>query len=258
MAPAAPQQGDFVVVRVAEPDASAVAVWFGGVSVPVAAVRGGWQATFGIDLAAKPGARAVTGETQKGGQREAWKLAFRLRDAGFPEQRMTLEDDTKVHLAAADVARAERERQDVLAVLRGRTGRAWSGSFVHPLDAKPQGGRFGSRRIINNEPRNPHTGADYGIAAGTPVHAANAGVVVLTADHFFSGNSIFIDHGDGLFTMYFHLEKSYVTRGQPVKKGDIIGTVGATGRASGPHLHFGVNYRGARVNPASLLSQPLE
>lgn len=258
LVPAAPQQGDFVVVRIPDKQAAIVRVWYEGVSVPVAAATSGWEATFGIDLAAKPGPREVTGVTVTQGKADAWKLAFDLKDAGFPVQELSLADDTKVHLSAKDAARAEHERQDVLAVLHARTGRGWSGSFQHPLDAKPEGGRFGSRRVINHEPRNPHTGADYGVKAGTPVHATNAGTVVLTANHFFSGNSIFIDHGDGLFSEYFHLEKSFVTLGQKVKKGDIIGLVGATGRASGPHLHFGINYRGARVNPASLLSQQLE
>jgi murein DD-endopeptidase MepM/ murein hydrolase activator NlpD len=111
---------------------------------------------------------------------------------------------------------------------------------------------FGRRRIINGEPRNPHTGEDIAAPEGAPVVASNSGVVRLIADHFFSGHSVFIDHGDGLYTMYFHLSKALVVPSQRVRKGEMIGLVGASGRATGPHLHWGARLNGARVNPLAL------
>ena len=253
-----PRQGDLVVLRLQASKADRVRAWFRGEEVGVSAGPSGWQIIVGIDLAAPKGPREVTGVTLKGKLVETWKVAFNVAPAGFPVQHLTLADDSKVNLSAADAARAVSETAQVRAVFRARSQRAWSGSLLHPLEATPQGGRFGSVRVINLEPRNAHTGADYGAKLGEPVRAANSGRVVLAADHFFAGNSVFIDHGEGLFTMYFHLSKMLAVEGQEVKKGEIIGQVGATGRASGPHLHFGINYRGARINPSTALTLKLE
>jgi murein DD-endopeptidase MepM/ murein hydrolase activator NlpD len=256
--PAKPKQGDLVVIHLREPKAETVRAWFHGEELPVSVGPAGWQTLVGIDLAAPAGPRAVTGITVKGADVKKWKASFRVYPAGYPVQHLTLADESKVVLSDADGARAVSESTQIRTVFRRRSPREWSGPFIHPLDAAPAGGRFGSVRIINNEPRNAHTGADYGAKLGDPVHASNSGKVVLAAEHFFAGNSIFLDHGDGLYTMYFHLSKILVTEGQEVKKGDIIGQVGATGRASGPHLHFGINYRGARINPATALKLKLE
>ncbi|MEM1250263.1 MAG: M23 family metallopeptidase, partial [Acidobacteriota bacterium] len=125
--------------------------------------------------------------------------------------------------------------------------------LAQPLERLPRGGRFGARRIINGEPRSPHTGADYAANQGTPVLAAADGVVRLAEEHFFGGNSVFLDHGDGLITMYLHLHEIFVDPGESVTRGSVIGTVGSTGRSTGPHLHFGIRWRGARVDPAFLL-----
>jgi murein DD-endopeptidase MepM/ murein hydrolase activator NlpD len=111
---------------------------------------------------------------------------------------------------------------------------------------------FGRRRVINGQPRNPHTGEDISAPQGAPVAAINYGTVRLVADQFFSGKSVVIDHGLGLYSMYFHLSEIAVRVGDLVAKSQVIGAVGATGRASGPHLHWGVRLNGARVNPLSL------
>lgn len=257
LAPATPRQGDAIVLTLAG-TAQGVRAWFEGDEVPMAAVSSGWQGLFALDLAAKTGPREVTGVTVVNAKAMVWRIPFDVVKADFPVQKLTLADDSKVNLTDADLKRVSGETGAIRALWSRRSSRQWSGSFAHPLQEKPEGGRFGSLRIINDQPRNPHSGADYGVPKGTPVHAANAGTVVLAAEHFFAGNSIYIDHGDGIVTMYFHLDQILVKVGQNVKKGDIIGKVGSTGRSSGPHLHFGVNYRGARVNPKSLLEKTLE
>ncbi len=124
-----------------------------------------------------------------------------------------------------------------------------------PLEELPTGGRFGARRIINGEPRSPHTGADYAMPQGTPVLAVDDAVVALTGEFFFSGNAVFLDHGNGLISMYFHLHEAFVEQGEEVSRGRLIGTVGSTGRSTGPHLHFGIRWQGSRVDPALLLGK---
>jgi murein DD-endopeptidase MepM/ murein hydrolase activator NlpD len=117
-----------------------------------------------------------------------------------------------------------------------------------------RGGRsFGARRFFNDQPRSPHSGIDLRAAAGTPVHAVGAGTVVLAAEHFFGGNSVYIDHGGGLISVSMHLSRMLVKQGERVTPGQVIGEVGATGRVTGPHLHFGVRWHGARVDPGLLL-----
>lgn len=176
----------------------------------------------------------------------------------YPTQVIELQDDSKVNLSKADLARVERDN--------AATAKLWSLETTvatprlplgKPLDPLLPGGRFGHRRIFNGQARNPHSGTDYAAAKGTPVLAVADGKVVLADEHFFAGNSVFIDHGDGLITMYFHLDKILVRSGQLVARGQQVATVGATGRATGPHLHFGARWRGQRIDP-ELLFRRLE
>jgi murein DD-endopeptidase MepM/ murein hydrolase activator NlpD len=190
-----------------------------------------------------------------GGERRQARV--RIGEYPYPVQHIEIADEGKVNLSAEDLARAQREGARVEALWELRTPRRFTLPLAPPLADLPAGGRFGSRRFFNGEPRSPHTGADYGAAAGTPVMAVADGRVVLAADHFFSGKSVFLDHGDGLVSMYFHLAGLAVEEGEEVGRGEIVGTVGATGRATGPHLHVGLRWRGARVDPAQLLA-PLE
>jgi murein DD-endopeptidase MepM/ murein hydrolase activator NlpD len=189
----------------------------------------------------------------RAGRRET--ASVRVGRFDYPLQRLTLPPGM-VELSAEDAERVRRENAEV-AKLWGREGeRRFELPLQPPLDPLPQGGRFGSRRVINGQPRSPHGGADYTAAEGTPVHAAADGVVALVGDHFFGGRSVFVDHGDGLITMYFHLSRADVVLGQQLRRGERLGAVGSTGRATGAHLHFGVRWRGARVDPRQLLDDP--
>jgi murein DD-endopeptidase MepM/ murein hydrolase activator NlpD len=180
-----------------------------------------------------------------------------VRVAPYPYevQHITLKDDSQVNLSAADLARVREENGRIGALWVIETPRRFELPLTAPLEPLPAGGRFGSRRFFNNQPRSPHTGADYSVAEGTPILAIADGTVVLAGDFFFSGGSVFLDHGDGLISMYFHLKERSVEQGREVERGQVIGTVGQTGRATGPHLHMGLRWRGARVDPALLMKQ---
>jgi murein DD-endopeptidase MepM/ murein hydrolase activator NlpD len=161
-----------------------------------------------------------------------------------------------VHPPADQLDRIRRERELVNGLWRSGEEAVFSLPFTPPLDPMPELRNFGSRRVFNGEPRSPHSGADLSAPVGTPVFAAAAGTVVLTGSHYYSGGSVFIDHGDDLVTMYFHLDRVDVGNGERVVRGQRIGAVGATGRVTGPHLHFGVRWHGARIDPAVLLADP--
>lgn len=251
--------GDAAAGATAVPQVSAApgtVVRWSGEGTERCAIEGNeWPALEGtcwypVDLLRAPGPLRIA--RWRHGLRE--RAVIQVTAYPYEVQEIHIEDESKVHLSAEDLARVRREQ--------ARVGRLWSRRgaarfrlpLAHPLAGAPGGGRFGARRIFNGEPRSPHTGADYAATAGTPVGATAAGRVVLAGDLFFSGNSIFLDHGDGLISMYFHLSEIVVEEGQEVARGQRIGAVGATGRATGPHLHFGVRWRGARIDPAQLLA----
>ncbi|MGE0641147.1 MAG: M23 family metallopeptidase [Thermoanaerobaculia bacterium] len=174
----------------------------------------------------------------------------------FPTESLTGVDDKYVSPGKSALDRIARERRESGHAFARRTPYLDGPPFSPPLVEMPQGGRFGARRIFNGEPRSPHGGTDYRAAAGTPVFAPADGVVALSADHYFAGQSVYLDHGDGLISMAFHLSRRLVADGDRVKRGQKIGEVGATGRVTGPHLHFAVRWRGARIDPTLLFEVP--
>ena len=159
----------------------------------------------------------------------------------------------KVDLSEAALKRVSREAAEVQALWKAdcRTP-LWSDGFILPVNNSIVG-TFGKRSIINNRKRHPHSGIDIQGKLGDPVSSMHHGEVTLVADHFFTGKSIYLDHGGCIVSMYFHLDDILVEKGQRVEKGQIIGTVGATGRVTGPHLHWGVRVNNARVNPLTLI-----
>lgn len=172
---------------------------------------------------------------------------------------ITLGDIPQAKPSPADLQRNARDQALVNKIWAKRSGPA---QFTLPLGAPakplPDGKGFGSIWVFDGPPgaTDLHSGVDYAIAAGTTLSAVADGTVALAEDLFYAGNAVFIDHGDGLVSMYFHLADLKVKTGQPVRKGETIGTVGSTGRVTGPHLHFGTRWRGARVDPALLLTDP--
>lgn len=175
-----------------------------------------------------------------------------IADYPYPTQHLTVaEEYVEPPLEAAD--RIERERLANEALFALETPGLVPMPLASPLENLPRGGRFGARRVFNGEPRSPHSGADYAVPTGTPVFAVADGKVVLAEELYFAGNAVYIDHGDGLLSMSLHLSSIAVGKGQSVRQGDVIGRVGATGRVTGPHLHFGLRWHGARIDPALVL-----
>ncbi|HEX9188697.1 MAG TPA: M23 family metallopeptidase [Vicinamibacteria bacterium] len=206
---------------------------------------------FPVDLLRKAG--PVELARGRAGRRETTTVTVGRFD--YPVQKLTLPPHM-VELSPEDLARVQRENREMARLWKLEGPRRFTLPLRAPLDPLPKGGRFGHRRVINGQPRSPHGGSDYSVAEGTPVLAAADGMVAMVANQFFGGNAVFLDHGDGLVSTFMHLSRVDVTEGQALRRGERLGAVGATGRATGPHLHFGLRWREARVDPALLLGDP--
>lgn len=203
-----------------------------------------WIALVGIPLGTKPGRQALR---VQGGP----AAAFEVSAKEYATQHITLKNRRQVSPDPEDLKRIERELDQQLAVYRAyREGVVPSNVMLD----RPVGGRlsspFGLRRFFNGEARNPHSGLDFAVPAGTPVKAPAAGRVALVGDYFFNGKTVFLDHGQGFVSMFCHLSAIDVKPGDEVARGAVVGKVGATGRATGPHLHWNVSLNDARVDPA--------
>jgi hypothetical protein len=219
---------------------------------------GGHAALFGIDLETKPGRHAWrVGVVEPGREPRSAQGSVKIVRRDFHVERLTL-PNTMVDLDPETERRAVAESKQLAALYRTITpDRLWRGKFTNPVGTLAAGSGFGARRIINGQPRSPHSGSDYAAPKGTPVVAVNAGKVALVAEFFFPGRLVILDHGLGLHTAYFHLDTIAVTESERVERGQTLGTVGATGRATGPHLHFGAQVVGARIDPTTLLGLSL-
>lgn len=217
----------------------------------------GFIGLVGIDLQDEPGTHELSVEVKTGEHSRTLSYQVLVVKEKFKVEHLKLPKD-KVDLDDKAVARWKVEQTQVKEALANDSPmRLWQPGFIEPVNGK-RTGIFGSVRIMNGQPRNPHNGEDIGAPLGTEVMATNDGMVRLTVEHFFSGKGLFLDHGLGFYSMYFHLSEVLVKDGEPVKAGQVIGKVGATGRATGPHLHWGVKLNGARVNPYALLELPFK
>lgn len=237
-----------------EPDLQEVVVSWGDRDVPFVRDGDGWTTVIGIDLDTEAGEhRAETVFRFAGGRREARTEVVDVKSKTFPTTRLTVAPKY-VELSPEDQARAAADSKEIGAVYSQLTPRKyWTRPFQSPIPGVGGGRNFGHRRVFNDQPRAPHSGADLRASTGTKILASNAGKVVLAKDYFFNGNSVFIDHGLGIYTMYLHLSKISVKVGDLVERGQVVGLAGATGRVTGPHLHWGARILDARVDPFSLL-----
>jgi murein DD-endopeptidase MepM/ murein hydrolase activator NlpD len=249
------QPGELVVLTIDAPaPASVVTVTVFGHTIPAARVDGrSWRALVGLDLDLEPGAytAAVTARTPAGAL--SAKQILTIAPKRFPTRTLTV-NPVFVEPPAGEMPRIAREAARLGQLWASSSPLAlWSGAFVRPVPDAANS-RFGSRSVFNGKRSSPHTGADFLSGAGTPIRAPNAGVVVLAENLYFSGNTVVIDHGLGLFSLFAHLSAFQVHEGETVATSDLLGLVGATGRVTGPHLHWAIRASGARIDPLSLLA----
>lgn len=210
-----------------------------------------WRALVGIDLATVPGTYPVSIDANPGADHASYDLVVTARR--FRTRTLTV-DPAFVTPPASAQDRIERDARLLEATWRHSAAeRLWTGPFVRPV-AEPANSAFGTRSVFNGKPRNAHGGADFMSPAGTPIGAPNAGLVVVARSLYFSGNTVIIDHGLGLFSLLAHLSAFEVHEGDRLTARQVVGRVGATGRVTGPHLHWAVRAEGARVDPLSLLA----
>jgi len=201
-----------------------------------------WIAVVGVPLGAQPGEQRL--------EVDGKPLAFHVEDREYRAQHITLKNQRQVNPNPDDLKRIQRELAEQTDAYRQFSPNQPSNLlFDKPVDG-PLSSPFGLRRFFNGEERNPHSGLDFAAKTGTPIKAPAAGKVILTGDYFFNGKTVFVDHGQGLISMFCHLSQIDVKVGDQLARGAVLGKVGATGRATGPHLHWNVSLNDARVDPS--------
>ncbi|WP_420042505.1 peptidoglycan DD-metalloendopeptidase family protein [Bordetella genomosp. 13] len=240
--------GGVAVVALGE-GAQAPQASFGGHRVLVVREDGRrWVAIVGIPLDAKPGQAVLQVRDAEGSR----GVSFAVSDKEYVAQHITLKNRRQVSPDPEDLKRIQRELDEQMAAYAVYRADVTPSNVI--LDRPVDGGRlsspFGLRRFFNGEARNPHSGLDFAVPAGTPVTAPAAGRVVLVGDYFFNGRTVFVDHGQGMISMFCHLSEIDVKVGDELARGAPVGKVGATGRATGPHLHWNVSLNNVRVDPA--------
>ncbi len=249
--------GGVVILDIGPAGNLAPEVYYRKKRVMVVQNNGQWQAVVGISLTAKPGKHQIRIKGQ------STPRPFQVNAKQYPEQHLTIKNKRKVNPNKTDMQRIRSERGRINAALRHWEPQAEIDThFSLPLTGRFSS-PFGLRRFFNEQPRKPHSGIDIAAPKGTPIHAPAAGKVIERGEFFFNGKSVFIEHGQGLVTLYAHMSRIDVEPGQRVSRGEIIGAVGQTGRATGPHLHWGVSLNNTSVDPAlffddlkSLLTAP--
>ena len=238
-----------------EPGVKAMQLTWEDKKVPFAQLAGKWETIVGIDVDTKAG--EYKGEvlvTFNDGRVEKRPVTLMVEAVKFPTTQLTV-DDQYVELSPANLQRSNRETKELNAIYAKMTPEIlWTKPFRTPIPGQTKGSNFGHRRVFNGQPRAPHAGSDLKASTGTPIHATNRGRVVLAKNLFFTGNTVILDHGLGIYTIYAHLSRIDVKVAEIVGEGQLLGLAGATGRVTGPHLHWAARIQGARVDPFALLS----
>jgi hypothetical protein len=213
------------------------------------------EALLGVDLEKPPGTYELSlAATTDDGTTAECSAKLVVIAGKFATEKLTVEKQF-VEPNEQQASRAVAEQKKLRELFDIVTPeKLWQGQFRFPLTGATKGTNFGKRRILNGQPRSPHTGADFPSPTGTPVHATQSGRVVLAEELYFSGNTVIVDHGLGVYSLYGHLSATDVAVGDSVKAGTVLGKVGATGRVTGPHLHWGITVNKARVNPVRLVA----
>ncbi len=247
---AAPQHsawpGGIAVIDLGSADLPQPIVLHDGGRVLVARDGGRWAAVIGIPLDAATGRTFVAVD-------DARNIDFEIHAHAYREQRLSV-NRSFVTLGEKQLERVGKEREIIDAALTNWRDTAFDDVTLEAPVNGPRSSSFGLRRFFNDEPRSPHKGMDIAATEGTAIAASRDGIVTATGNYFFNGNTVIIDHGQGLVTMYCHLSEISIDEGQAVASGETIGAVGATGRVTGPHLHFGTYLNGTAVDPVLLLT----
>ena len=218
--------------------------------VLVTRIDGRAHALVGLPLSLAPGEHYI----EKRADGEVRKKFFRVQAKQYSTQHITVKDKRKVNPYASDMPRILAEKKRKQKARETYTPGEVDVDFLLPTEGIVSGS-YGRRRVFNGQPRRPHSGMDIAAAEGTPVRAPSAGTVIELGDFFFSGNLVYIDHGQGLISMFAHLSEIDVELGQRVSKGQVVGKVGATGRVTGPHLHWSLGLNSTWIDPALFLPQ---
>ena len=248
--------GGIALVRLgtAVPGAATPRAWLGEQRVWVSVEGGQWTAVVGLALDLPPGSHQLRVDAIE----QERQVDFVVRPKTYPEQHIRLKDSSKVTLSPADEARAVAEIAEIQQFKRHWRSvgaeDAVEAQFVLPANGR-LASRFGLRRFFNGEARAPHSGLDVAIRRGTPVNSTARGTVLAVDDYFFNGKTVFVDHGNGVISMYCHLDRIDLQAGDPVSQGQRVGLSGMTGRASGPHQHWGMVLNGAMVDPALFIER---
>jgi hypothetical protein len=249
------QPGELVVMTITAPEpAAGIRLRAFGREIPVYRVGPvTWQGLVGIDLAAKPAVYVVSADAKSGARPLHATYSLKVLPRRFPTRVLKV-DPALVNPPPEMEERIVREAAEVSRLwMHSAAERFWSGAFVAPVP-NTVASQFGARSVYNGQARSPHSGADFPSPIGVPVASPNAGRVVLAKDLYFTGNTVIVDHGLGLFSLLAHLSVIGVHEGDHVDAGQEIGKVGATGRVTGPHLHWAVRAGNARVDPISVLA----
>lgn len=243
---ALPVPGGVAIVPLAADTQPAPRVRFHDARVLTVRNNGRWEALVGLPLSLDPGKHSLTVNDRA--------VSFLVKSKRYAVQHLTIANKRQVDPTPEDLVRINREKEII-----DRAFANWSDEPTDDLQFDlPAAGRFSSgfglRRFFNNEPRQPHSGLDIAAAEGTPITAPASGTVIEIGDYFFNGNTVMIDHGQGLVSMYNHMSRIDVTRGEHLVRGQVIGAVGKTGRVTGPHLHWTVSLNNARVDPMLFLT----
>ncbi|MGZ4960879.1 MAG: peptidoglycan DD-metalloendopeptidase family protein [Methylomonas sp.] len=245
--------GGIAEISVGDSRQPAPRVFYNGNRVLVTPKDGQWLALVGIPLTALPGQQTVTIERPAG----KFQSQFMVLDKHYPEQRLTIKNKRMVdEMTPADLKRIEDEKIIMARIKDTLSERQPDTDFIAPVDGRLSS-LFGLKRFFNDVARNPHNGLDIAAVAGTAIVAPASGTVIGTGNFYFNGNTVFLDHGQGLISVYLHMRQIDVRNGQQVKQGQRLGSVGATGRVTGPHLHWIIYLNQEAVDPALFIGQDI-
>ena len=248
----APYPGGVAVVKLGEADSQALEVLFDGKRVLTLRRADGLLAVVGLPLDVKPGRQTLHVKAGEGALKLAYDTTFEIKAKTYPAQHLKI-GSRFMQPRPEDLQRNE---HDQLAIARAKNHWSHEAPASFALDLPASGrlsARFGMRRVLNGEEGSPHAGLDVAVGTGTPLRAAAAGRVIATGDYFYSGQSVFVDHGQGFITLYIHMSRIDVKEGDSVERGAMLGLSGATGRVTGPHLHWSVLLNGVYVDPELFL-----